>query len=65
MAYHFAKLTLSNGKPVFINSDQIAAVYQLGREDTLVQMAGANDNYFHVKESVEKTVDIIYQAMQD
>lgn len=65
MAYHFVQLTLSSGKPVYINGDQVAAVYQPNNQDTLVQLAGDDDNYFHVKESVEKVTDILFEMMND
>lgn len=65
MAYHFAKLTLSNGKPVYVNGDLVAAVYQLNNQDTLVQFAGYDDNYVRVKESVETVSDILYDAMRE
>lgn len=65
MAYHFVQLTLSSGKPVYINGDQVAAVYQPNNQDTLVQLAGDDDNYLHVKESVEKVTDILFEMMND
>ena len=65
MAFHFAKLTLSNGKPVYVNGDLVAAVFQPNNYDTLVQFAGDDDIYVHVKESVETTMDIICDAMQE
>lgn len=63
---HFAKLTRQNGQPVYINCDMVAAVYafQSTSEDALVQFVGDDDNYIRVRESVEKTMDIIYDAMQ-
>ena len=64
MAFHFAKLTLSNGKPVYVNGDLVAAVFQPNNHDTLVQFAGDDNNYVHVKESVEKVSDILYDAMR-
>lgn len=67
MAFHFAKLTLSHGKPVYVNCDLVAAVYDfdLKNDCALVQFAGDDDNYVRVKESVEKTMDIIYDAMRE
>lgn len=65
MAFHFAKLTLSNGKPVYVNGDLVAAVFQPNDYDTLVQFAGDDNNYVHVKESVEKVSDVLYDAMQE
>ena len=65
MAFHFAKLTLSNGKPVYVNGDLVAAVFQPNDYDTLVQFAGDDNNYVYVKESVEKVSDILYDAMQE
>ena len=65
MAYHFVQLTLSTGKPVYINGDLVAAVYQPNNQDTLVQLAGDDDNYLHVKESVEKVTDILFEMMND
>ena len=65
MAFHFAKLTLSNGKPVYVNGDLVAAVFQPNGYDTLVQFAGDDNNYVHVKETVEQVTDIIYDAMQE
>lgn len=62
---HFAKLTLTTGKPVYINCDMVAMVFEPNNQDTLVQFAGDDDLYVHVKESVEKTMDIIYDAMQE
>ena len=62
---HFAKLTLTSGKPVYVNGDLVAAVFQVNNQDTLVQFAGDDDNYVHVKESVETTMDIICDAMQE
>lgn len=62
---HFAKLTLTTGKPVYVNGDLVAAVFQVNNQDTLVQFAGDDDIYVHVNESVEKTMDIIYDAMQE
>lgn len=65
MAYHFVQLTLSTGKPVYINGDLVAAVYQPNNQDTLVQLAGDDDNYLHVKETVEKVTDILFEMMND
>lgn len=67
MAFHFAKLTLSNGKPVYVNCDLVAAVYdfELNSDCALVEFAGDDDNYVRVKESVETTMDIICDAMQE
>lgn len=62
---HFAKLTMITGKPVYVNGDLVAAVFQSNNQDTLVQFDGDDDVYVCVKESVEKTMDIIYDAMQE
>ena len=62
---HFAKLTMTTGKTVYVNGDLVAAVFQTNNQDTLVQFAGDDDLYVYVKESVEKTMDIIYDAMQE
>ena len=62
---HFAKLTMTTGKPVYVNGDLVAAVFQTNNQDTLVQFAGDEDLYVYVKESVEKTMDIICDAMQE
>ncbi len=61
----FAKLTLTSGKPIYINCDMVSAVFATNNQDTLVQFSGDDDLYTHVKESVEKTMDIIYDAMQE
>lgn len=65
MAYHFVQLTLSTGKPVYINGDQVAAVYQPNNQDTLVQLAGDDDNYLHVKETVDQVTDALFEMMND
>ena len=64
---HFAKLTSTTGTPMYINCDMVAAVYQFQPEcdDALVQFVGDDDSYIRAKESVEKTMDIIYDAMQE
>ena len=63
MAFHFAKLTLSNGKPVYVNGDLVAAIYQRNN-DTLVQFVGQDYNYIYVKETVEMVDKLIYEAMR-
>lgn len=62
---HFAKLTLTTGKPVYINCDMVSAVFEPSNQNTLVQFSGDDDLCIHVKESVEKTMGIIYDAMQE
>lgn len=62
---HFAKLTMSSGKPVYINCETVSAVFERSNQNTLVQFSGDDDVYVEVKESVEKTMDIIYDAMQE
>ena len=65
MAYHFVMLTLNTGKPVYINGDQVAAVYQSNNQDTIIQFGGHEDNYLWVKESVEKVTDELFGMMDD
>ena len=62
---HFAKLTMSTGKPVYINCEMVSAVFEMNNQNTLVQFSGDDDLCIQVKESVEKTMDIIYDAMQE
>lgn len=61
---HFAKLTMSTGKPVYINCETVSAVFESSNR-TLIQFSGDDDLCIPVKESVEKTMDIIYDAMQE
>lgn len=65
MAFHFVRLTLGNGNAVYVNGDLVAAVFQANDHATLVQFAGDDDNYVHVKESVETVSDILFDAMQE
>lgn len=65
MAYHFVQLTLSTGKPVYVNGDNVAAVYQPDDHSTLIQFTGSDDNMLRVKESVEKVTDELYGMMED
>lgn len=62
---HFAKLTMSTDKPVYINCEMVSAVFEMSNQNTLVQFSGDDDLCIQVKESVEKTMDIIYDAMQE